>query len=268
MILFERVGIGRACVLIATLSLLSACQQSVQGQKLDINYADTTGLGSVTGGALKLPHGRYTFFSYADPPDCVKSVALLDRNGRVVVDDASWRRPAPSPPPGAPAVAGQQMVPTMVQQELSTGPYRVRVTAKNGCAWEVQQILNYVLGSETPLKAAARPIAPSLDVRMGNATDDPHFHIDGAGIYDVRWSVTPCDRYSGDLVRPGSREHLGDGSAAAVPPGGFVGPQGMDGPMFLGAGDWTARVSTRCFWEIEVSPWRGSLGGGAQGFTP
>jgi hypothetical protein len=82
----------------------------------------------------------------------------------------------------------------------------------------------------------------------------------------VRWSITPCDRYSGDLVRNGNVEHLGDGVGVPVAPGSFIGPQGSDAPMFLGAGDWTARVNTRCFWRIEVSPWRGSLGAGSQGF--
>ena len=241
----------------------------MQGKQLDVNYATSTGIGSITMDPVDLPHGRYTFFSSADPADCVTSVALLDHNGATVVDDSSWRRAAAStPPPGVVTVATQQTIPTMVQQELASGAYRVRVTAKTGCAWRVEQILNYMLSDETPLKPAPLPAAPDLDVNLGVSSTDLNFRIDTPGMYRVRWSVTPCATYSLDLVRPGSVEHLAEGNAASAPPGGVIGPMGSDGPMFLGTGDWTARVNTRCFWQIEVSPWRGSIGGGTQGFAP
>jgi hypothetical protein len=162
------------------------------------------------------------------------------------------------------------MVPTMVQQELSSGPYRLRITANGpGCAWQVEQILNYVLDNEAPLRPLIPTKAPTVDVSLGNPSTDLHFQIPVAGIYHVKWLVTPCDRYSGDLVRSGGgTEHLGDGVGVAAPPGGLIGPMGQDGPTFLGAGDWTAKVATRCFWQIQVSPWVGSLGGGTQGFAP
>ena len=246
--------------------MVSGCGQSVQGKQLDINYATTTGAGSMTASPITLPRGRYTFFSYADPPGCLKSVALIDRNGKVVAADSNFRGAVASPPPGGP-VAAQQMIPTMVQQELSSGPYRLKVTARvPGCAWHVEQILNYVLSNEAPLKPIVPPSAPALDLTLGNSSRDLHFQITAPGIYHVRWSITPCDQYSGDLVRTGSVEHLGDGAAAPVPPGALIGPQTSDMPMFLGAGDWTVRVTTRCFWQLEMSPWRGTMGGGAQGF--
>jgi hypothetical protein len=258
-------GLWRAIACCALAGVLAACQGSVKGQQLDVNYATSTGVGSMTAGALELPHGRYTFFSYADPANCVKSIALLDKAGTAVVDDGSQR--ASIGPPGA---VVSQMVPTMVQQELSSGSYRLKVTASGtGCAWHVEQILNYVLSNEAPLKLLTQTKAPTVDVSLGNSSTDLHFQIPVAGIYHVKWMITPCDHYSGDLVRSGGgSEHLGDGAGAAVQPGTVIGPQGQDGPTFLGAGDWTAKVATRCFWQIQVSPWVGSLGGGTQGFAP
>jgi hypothetical protein len=259
-------GVRRAIGCWLLIAMLSACQQSAQGRQLDTNYATTTGVGSDTGTPVKLPHGRYTFFSYADPPNCVTRVALVNHDGTPVADDASQRAAMANPPPGGPP-ASQQMMPTMVQQELPAGAYRLKVASSGaGCAWQVEQVLNYILSNEVPPQAAVPPSAPSLSVTLGNSSTDLHFHVEVAGIYHVRWSVTPCDRYSGDLLRTGSLEHLGDGTAQSIPPGSFVGPQTSDAPIFLGAGDWTARVSTHCFWQIAVSPWRGSLGGGTQGF--
>jgi hypothetical protein len=242
---------------------LSACQDAVRGQQLDINYATSTGVGSMTISALGLPHGRYTFFSYSDPPSCVKGVALLDKDGTAVVDDGSHRAQG-----GPPDSINSQMVPTTVQQELSSGSYRLKIsTTAPGCAWQVEQVLNYVLSNESPLKPLIPTKAPAVDVSLGNLSTDLHFQIPVAGIYHVNWMVTPCDRYSGDLIRAGGgTEHLGDGVAVAAPPGGSFGPMGQDGPTFLGAGDWTAKVATKCFWQIQVSPWIGSRGGGTQGF--
>ena len=259
-------GLSRAIACCALAGLLGACQDSVKGQQLDVNYATTTVVGSATGSSLKLPHGRYTFFSYADPPGCVKSVALLDERGKAVVDDGSQRAAGM----GQPSSVISQMVPSAVQQELSSGSYRLKVTTNGpSCAWEVEQILNYVLSNEAPLKPLMPAKAPTVNVSLGNSSADLHFQIPVAGIYHVNWLVTPCDRYSGDLVRSGGgSEHLGDGVGAAVPPGTVIGPQGQDGPTFLGAGDWTAKVATRCFWQIQVSPWVGSRGGGTQGFAP
>jgi hypothetical protein len=262
-------GVPRALCWWAVAVLFSACQDSAQGKQLDINYATTTSVGSMTGAPLKLPHGRYTFFSDADPPGCVQSVALLDHSGNAVADDAAQRRAALNPPPGVQVVANQQGIPTMVQQELPSGSYRLRVTTSGaGCAWQVQQILNYILSNEPPLKPARQPAAPTLDVTLGNLSTDLHFRIVTAGTYHVRWSITPCAPYSGDLVRDRNVEHLGDGNGVSLPPGQFMGPQTSDAPMFLGAGDWTAKVTTSCFWRIEVRPWLGSTGGGGQGFAP
>jgi hypothetical protein len=258
--------------LLAIVGALCACQDSAQGKQLDINYATATGAGSVTEAPLKLPHGRYTFFSYADPATCVTGVSLLDGKGKVAADDGLQRAAVFNPPPAAPggssAAVGTQMVPTMVQQELPSGSYRLKVSANApGCAWQVEQILNYVLSNEAPLKPLIPPKAPPVDVRLGNASTDLHFQIPVAGIYDVTWSVTPCDRYSGDLVRSGGGTvHLGDGVGVTMPPGSFMGPQTSDTPMFLGAGDWRAKVTTTCFWQINVRPWVGPSGGGAQGF--
>jgi len=257
-------GLWRAIACCALAGLVGACQDSVKGQQLDVNYATTAGVGSMTVNPLPLPHGRYTFFSHSDPPNCVKSVALLDQSGNAVVDDGSQRAQG-SGPPGA---VTSQMVPTMVQQELSSGSYRLKVSASGtGCAWDVEQILNYMLSNEAPLKPLIPTKAPTVDVSLGNLSTDLHFQIPVAGIYHVKWSVTPCARYSGDLVRSGGgAEHLGDGVGVASPPGGDIGPISQDGPTFLGAGDWTAKVATNCFWQIDVSPWIGSLGGGTQGF--
>lgn len=267
-------GLWRWIACCALAGALGACQDSVKGQQLDVNYATVTGVGSMSADALDLPHGRYTFFTYADPPNCLQSVALLDHAGKPAADDTSQRIatvPA-SFPPGVPTITanslGMQMVPTFVQQELASGSYRLKVTARSsGCAWEVEQILNYILSNETPPKPTVAPSAPALDVRLGVINPDRHFHIDAAGIYKIDWAVTPCDQYSVDLVRSGGgTTRLGDFQSMPAPAGGVVGPQGSGGPIFLGAGDWTAQVSTRCFWQINIAPWRGSTGGGGQGF--
>src|SRR5437588_8044849 len=244
---------------LALAATFSACQQSAQGRQLDINFATPSGIGSMTTAPVKLPHGRYTFFSSADPPTCVTSVVLLDHGGHLVADDTAGRSGALSQAPGAPpdvkVTVNLQMVPTMVQQELPSGSYRLKVTASGaGCAWQVEEILNYMLSNETPLTPMVLPSAPVLDVLLGNTSTDRHFHVDAPGIYKVDWNVTPCDTYSGDLVRSdGGTIHLGDGRGVSVQPGGgFVGPQGTSMPTFLGSGDWTARVSTRCFWQIAI----------------
>jgi hypothetical protein len=266
-------GVRRAVGCVALVAILSACQQSVQGQKLDTNYATTNGIGSTTGTPVKLPHGRYTFFSSADPATCVTSVALLNQEGHPVVDDATQRAAELQPPPGAPAgvqtSVNLQMLPTMVQQELPSGSYRLKVTTNGaGCAWQIQQILNYMLSNDPPLKPAVPPLAPALHVQLGNSSPDRTFHVDVPGIYTVEWGVTPCDKYSGDLIRrDGGMLHLGDGQAMALAPGSFVGPQVSSLPTFLGAGDWTARVTTRCYWTIQVTPLIGPNGGGVQGFS-
>jgi hypothetical protein len=158
-------GLGWAIACCALAGVLSACQDSVQGQQLDVNYATTTGVGSMTAGPLKLPHGRYTFFSYADPANCVTSIALLDQGGHVVVDDGSQRAPGFGPP----GSVVSQMVPTMVQQGLSSGSYQLRVSATGpSCAWHVEQILNYMLSNEAPLKPLTPMKAPIVNVSLGN----------------------------------------------------------------------------------------------------
>ena len=264
-------GVRRAIGCWVLVAFLSACQQSVQGRQLDTNYATTNGVGSMIGTPVKLPHGRYTFFSSADPPTCVTRVALVNQDGTTVVDDASQRGTPGSAVPGsaAPDALSMQTVPTMVQHELASGSYRLNVTTSlAGCAWRVEQILNYILDNEAPLKPFAAPSAPKLDVSLGNASTDLHFHVDPAGIYQVVWSVTPCDRYWGDLVRSdGGTLHLGDGVAEPLAGGTIVGPGTSNAPLFLGAGDWTARVTTRCFWSIQVTPLIGPKGGGTQGFS-
>lgn len=262
--------------LLMLLGASQACQQSVQGQKLDINYATTTGVGSTTVASINLPHGRYTFFTYADPPNCLESVALLDHAGKAISDDATQRiATVPTDlPPGAPSIAanslGMQMVPTFVQQELQSGSYGLKVTARTpGCAWGIEQILNYMLSNEAPLRPVNPPSAPNVNVSLGNSSSDLHFAIPVTGFYEVRWSVTPCDRYSADLVRSGGgTAHLEDGTAATVQPGSVIGPQSSDSFAFMAAGDWTAQVATRCFWQLQVTPLRGPRGGGSQGFAP
>jgi len=269
-----RLALGWAALL-TLLGACQACQASAQGRQLDINYATTSGVGSMMGASVSLPHGRYTFFTYADPPNCLQSVALLDHEGKPVADDASQRIATvpTSFPPGFPTTTANslamQMVPTFVQQERQSGAYRLNVSARSsGCAWEVEQILNYVLSNETPPKPIVPPSAPDVNAFLDNSSADLHFRIPTAGTYEVRWSVTPCDRYSGDLIRSnGGTDHLGDGTAVAMPPGSFVGPQTSDTPAFLGAGDWTARMATHCFWQLQVTPQRGPTGGGGQGFS-
>jgi hypothetical protein len=186
----------------------------------------------------------------------------------VLIDDASERQALATPPPGV-TVVGQQMMPTLVQQEIDSGTYRMRVTAASSCAWQVQQILNSTLSDEPPLKAAVLPSAPSLDVTLGSSGGDRHFHIETAGTYHVQFALTPCDSGSVELDRDGQLEPLNVGGSSAGAPGpAIVGPIGSDAPMFLGAGDWTVNTSTHCYWAIEITPWKGSLGGGSRGFAP
>jgi hypothetical protein len=112
----------RDLIAVATIALLTSCQsQSAAGKQLDLNLLDTTGVGPATF-SLSLPHARYTVFSYADPPPCVKAVQLRDSHGRTVFSDAAMR--GGIPPPG---VRLSQMVPTAVQQELSAGRYSLAI---------------------------------------------------------------------------------------------------------------------------------------------
>jgi len=259
---------------LAVAGTLSACVDSVQGKQLDTNYATTQGTGSMTAPAVKLPHGRYTFFSYADPPMCVTRVALLDIHGSAVVDDsrdrvAAFNAPPAPGGPGSPSSVTLQSIPTAVQQEIQSGTYRLKVSATGpSCAWRVEQILNYTLSNEAPLKAAALPVAPSLYIKLSNISAALNFQIATAGIYHVQWSVTPCDTYSADLLRTGGgTEHLSDGAGASAAPGVILAPDSVEFPVFLGVGAWSATVKARCFWQIVVSPWLGSRGGGTEGFS-
>ena len=139
--------------LLMLLGASQACQQSVQGQKLDINYATTTGVGSTTVASINLPHGRYTFFTYADPPNCLESVALLDHAGKAISDDATQRiATVPTDlPPGAPSI---------VANSLGTGRNKVLLAAPgNPAARSERRRLAGVrsLGTGRYLRSCVRP---------------------------------------------------------------------------------------------------------------
>lgn len=177
-------GLGWAIACCALAGVLSACQDSVQGPQLDVNYATTTGVGSMTAGPLKLPHGRYTFFSYADPANCVTSIALLDQGGHVVVDDGSQRAPGFGPP----GSVVSQMVPTMVQEGLSSGSYQLRVSATGpvGVNKEGPGPASSFLLSDSPGNAISSPKDPA-HARSVFATGDPQLKMQ----YGEGWNILP-----------------------------------------------------------------------------
>ncbi|HEY6397707.1 MAG TPA: hypothetical protein VIX82_09670, partial [Solirubrobacteraceae bacterium] len=65
------------------------------------------------------------------------------------------------------------------------------------------------------------------------------------------------------IAQDGHANHLADGGSG---PTGGGGSTASDGPRFLSAGAWRVQVATTCSWVLTVSPWVGSVGGGAEGF--
>lgn len=201
------------------------------------------GAGTTTSAAFPLSHGIYTLFAAYDPPAAVRAVSIVHDTGLSL---PNW--------PSIPAPPGDVTAP-IVQQELDSGVYRLRVdTATPTCSWLLQLVLN----SKTPEQAwrARRPSTPPPDeivVRRGN----PSFRVADTGHYRVRWTHN-IGRYTLDLrAEDGHRIHLGARASAG---------DRREGAIFLGAGEWSAEMSTGADWELVLTPIVGPLGGGAQGF--
>ena len=120
---------------------------SVKGQRLDRLVVNEIGKGSATTKAFDLPHARYTVFSYADPPPCVRSVRIVDSQSHVLADDTASRRGVFS----GPAAATQSFFPSLVQRELQAGSYRFAIDdVRTPCTWMIQGVLNSMLSDDAP----------------------------------------------------------------------------------------------------------------------
>jgi hypothetical protein len=249
---------------------LAACGPIVRvGLQLDSLLVDATGLGTGATHSFRLPHGRYTVFSYDDPADCIENITLVDSHGRGVASDGAFRA-APMPP----GTIAQQMLPSFVQLELQEDTYHFVVRTRSAsCAWMAQGILNSILDLlGTPPDPVKPPVATSpLPVQIAQGSSQQQFDLSQPGLYHAKWTVTfpqsdPACAYDLSLVASdGHREHLGD-SGHRFSSGG-AGSEGSDGPLFLGASRWRVAASGGCPWTLSISPWIGSLGGGVQGFA-
>ncbi len=128
----------------------------------------------------------------------------------------------------------------------------------------VQVVLNSMLSWEAPPRPWRPELPPpeEMTVRSGQS---PAFRVARTGYYDAAWTVGPprvigrpmCP-YSLDLrAADGHSIHMGDGTTA--------GDRRTSG-AFLGAGRWTVDLNTTGAWQLVLTPWIGSRGGGARGF--
>jgi hypothetical protein len=264
-----RGGAARLALIMLSTLVLSACGSLARiGEQLDSLLVNATGVGSGSSHNFSLPHGKYTVFSWDDPAGCVQSLALVNSIGHEVGSDASFRSAAR--PPGAVA---DQSIPSFVQQELQADTYHLALRTGAPCAWMAQVILNSLLdllgARPDPVKP---PVATSEPVNLGQAHADRQFEAREPGLYHVQWKVEfpasdPACSYDLTLVAAdGHREHLADSSQRVGNTG--AGAVGSDGPMFLAGTTWHLASSATCPWNVTISPWVGSLGGGVQGFAP
>ena len=106
-----------------------------------------TGSGTTTTKAARFPHARYTFFTFADPTNCVTGVQLQDTAGEYVAGGRVRRSSQAT-------VVGEEATP-VVQKDLPEGDYKMRIdTAATHCTWMVEQILNSM--SKSCYSAASR----------------------------------------------------------------------------------------------------------------
>ncbi len=199
-----------------------------------------TGSGSITTAAFALPHGRYTLFVDYDPMAAARSLAITDGTGRgLQVSDAGGR--------SAP----------LVQHELHAGSYRLRIDAATAtCSWMAQLVLNAMLSDDAPPPSweSVLPRPESVTVRGDRSRQ---FRITRTGHYAPAWT-RGIGAYSLDLrAADGHAVHLGAQDAGGDRREGFV---------FLGAGDWTAEMTTGSDWHLVITPVLGPIGGGAHGF--
>jgi hypothetical protein len=223
------------------------------GAQIDRLVARQTGSGSTTTASFSLPRALYTVFVAYDPPESVKSFAVV--------------RQQDGPVPNSNAVgvrrAGDVIAP-LVQHELPAGSYHVEIgTLSRTCSWDVQVVLNKMLSWRRPPRAWKPSAAPPHVIRM-RSDDDPTFLLTQTGRYEPSWTVGPDPRqhashpYSVDLrAADGHTVHLGVATATGGRSVGF---------LFLGAGQWTVEMKTDFEWEFALTPVVGPTGGGARAF--
>ena len=215
------------------------------------------GTGTQTTPAFYLPHARYTVFPDADPERSARSFALLDEAGRGVRDD--WSQFPPD-------VVGLTV--PLVQHELKARKYRLTIEASPTCAWRVQVVLNSMMSWEAP-PPAWRPRRPPPDpITLRSGARPVFLQIPQTGNYAIDLVV------GGFNGSPSLPERLcpfrldvraADGHSVHL---GSTEPNKGRWPSwtFLGAGQWTVEMGTRCDWQLVVRPMIGPSGGGARWF--
>lgn len=273
----------RALALALMVVPLAACgQQSQKGKQLDITLRFAAGSGTGSTALEHFPHARYTFFTYGDPAGCVLGVRLLDKAGGFVAGDARDQQP----PAGA---SPETAHPGPVQKDVQDGLYRVYVgTNMARCHWAVDEVLNSMSSDDSPPAPASPPRAPALDSRIDSGAVNPVVNVPVAGVYNVNYRLT-APLTASCQYSVGLRNAMGDfepiaagapmlGQPIGLPPGVSTGTPyappasvdvGVGGPVYLVSGRREVSVDTTCSpatWELSISPWIGSIGGGTQGF--
>jgi len=220
--------------------------------QLDRMIHSLIGSGAQTTAATHLPHAKYTFFTWDDPPGCVQGMELLDAAGTVRAGHAQLAAPE---------------LTLVEQRDIPAGDYRVRTfTGAPRCAWMVEEILNRMQSDDAPPPAAPAPRAQAFSAIVSR-TSTP-IRVPATGLYRVEMSVSAppgqtCS-YKLSLV-------TSTGDAEVVTPQHAVGGGGSETAtsfLFLTAGERTVAGVPACPWEVSVMPLIGPNGGGVHGFAP
>lgn len=213
-----------------------------------------SGMGSQVIDARRLPHGRYTIFINFDPADGGETFEVSRDPGNATEHDLRrW---------GSPAVP-------LVQTELPKGTYRFAVRVRSaGVCWQMQLVLNAMMSWATPPKPWRPRLAPPSLINLTNATEQ-RFQISQTGHYKMLLRVDGfqadqktfptefCPFNLGLRAADGHRVHLADGGGNTAR---------WPDMAFLGAGDWTIEMMTKCEWQLVIRPMLGWAGGGARWF--
>jgi len=207
----------------------SRCRAEANVKQLDQLAVQETAVGTSLTRAFPLVDGRYTVFIFEDPPQCVRSFQLVDRQQRGV--QAAWEF--------EPVLAGGLRVP-LVQQDVPGEVYRMQIgTAGAGCSWMAQVVLNSMLFEGNPPHPwrSPSPLPAAITIKKG---DDGTFRVGQIGFYAINWTTSPqaCS-YSLDLkATDGRLVHMGDGSPR--------GTMRNNLPQFMGASTWSVIMTGDC----------------------
>ena len=224
--------------------------------QIDRLVARYTGIGSQTTAPVKLPHARYTVFINGDRLNEVRAFTLQDEHDVVLVDDHNWGRIPPNhifmPIP-------------LVQHEVPTGRYRMSIgTVTAACAWEIQVVLNSMMSWQTTPRPWRRtvPLPDAIRVRSG---EKAQLRIARTGLYNIYLLVEEEADEKKRFAPFTLQLEASDGYRVDLAQSDGFG-LGTTEFVFLGAGDWSVRMSSQTDWQLGLMPRTGPMGGGAQAF--